>query len=62
MEEVTFTFNDDGTFELETKGYAGASCRQATKDVEKALGKKTSDTPTAEMSKPVKSQQKVGGK
>ena len=34
---------------LQTKGFAGPTCRDASKLLEQALGTVSSDTPTAEM-------------
>ncbi len=34
---------------LQTKGYAGTSCRDASRLLERALGAVASDVPTAEM-------------
>jgi hypothetical protein len=34
---------------VQTKGFTGATCRQASHALEQALGIKQSDTPTAEM-------------
>jgi len=39
----------DGQAVVTSKGFTGAACLKATADIEKALGHKTSDTPTAEM-------------
>jgi hypothetical protein len=38
-----------GATTLQSKGFAGPSCRQATRALEQALGLVASDTPTAEM-------------
>ena len=40
----------DGKFRVETSGYAGESCREATAKLEQRLGVKLTDEPTAEMS------------
>jgi hypothetical protein len=37
-----------GQIQIETKGFAGASCRDASRFLEEALGVKTEDRPTAE--------------
>lgn len=42
----------DGTVSLETQGFSGGECRQATKAYETALGTKLSDVATAEMHQP----------
>jgi hypothetical protein len=38
-----------GEARLQTQGYAGSSCRDASKLLEQALGAVRSDTPTSEM-------------
>jgi hypothetical protein len=38
-----------GESTVQTKGFSGSSCRQASRFVERALGVTQSDTPTAEM-------------
>jgi hypothetical protein len=37
-----------GQLKIETKGFAGSSCRDASRFLEEALGVKTEDRPTAE--------------
>ncbi len=37
-----------GETQVQTKGFAGASCREASKFIEQALGQRTKETPTAE--------------
>lgn len=44
---------------IKTSGFTGASCLQATLALERALGHKTGDTPTAEMRQPVAATQDV---
>jgi hypothetical protein len=38
----------DGQTRVETKGFSGAECRQASEFIEKALGRRTSETLTSE--------------
>lgn len=38
-----------GQTRLETKGFAGASCKDASRFIENALGRKVSEQATAEM-------------
>jgi Protein of unknown function (DUF2997) len=45
---ILVTFNADGTFEIETKGFDGRACKAATADLEHALGTVTSDRLTRE--------------
>lgn len=47
MEKIVITF-DGGTSTIETSGFKGTACQQATKDLEAALGKTTKDRKTAE--------------
>lgn len=39
---------EGATTTVETRGFVGRSCQQATAALEAALGRKTQDTPTAE--------------
>ena len=38
----------DGTTSVQTRGFAGSSCREASKFIEEALGKRTGEQLTAE--------------
>ncbi len=38
----------DGTSRVQTKGFAGEACRQASEQLEQALGQRTGETLTAE--------------
>lgn len=49
MKTITVTINEDGSTTVATSGFAGASCKAATAELEAALGATTSDTPTHEM-------------
>ncbi|MGB2824222.1 MAG: DUF2997 domain-containing protein [Phycisphaerae bacterium] len=49
MKIIEIIVNAKGEARLETKGFAGASCRDASRFIENALGKKLSDRPTAEL-------------
>lgn len=57
--EVVVSPTGDTT--VQTKGYAGGDCFQASQFLEQALGVKTSDRPTAEfyasVTRPVEAQQ-----
>ena len=46
--KIEITVSPQGETRLETKGFAGASCQDASRFVENALGEKLSDHPTAE--------------
>lgn len=48
MPTIEIVIDPQGNATLETKGYSGSSCRDASKFLEQALGTKTSDKPTAE--------------
>jgi hypothetical protein len=48
-----------GETTVQTKGYAGADCLQASKFLEQALGVVTSDTKTAEYHQTVDAEQQV---
>ena len=49
MKTIEIIVDAKGESTLQTKGFAGASCRDASKFIEQALGAAQSDTPTAEM-------------
>lgn len=42
-EQIIVVFRPDGTTSVETKGYVGASCKDASAFIEKALGKVESE-------------------
>jgi hypothetical protein len=46
---IEIIIDPSGAARLETKGFAGASCRDASRLLERALGTVESATPTAEM-------------
>ncbi len=48
MKSIEITVDKDGRVTVETKGFAGGSCREASRFVEEALGAKTSGQMTAE--------------
>jgi len=45
---IEVTVSPTGDVTVQTKGYAGAECRQASKFIEQALGVTVQDTNTAE--------------
>jgi hypothetical protein len=54
----------DGSSKIETKGFEGASCREASRFIEQALGKTVKETTTAEfyqMEQSLQHKQKEGG-
>lgn len=44
QKEIVMTFNEDGSVEMEGKGFIGTECDKAMKDYEQALGKQTKRT------------------
>ena len=48
MKTIEITVDRDGLVTVETRGFAGGSCREASRFVEEALGARTSERPTAE--------------
>lgn len=46
---IEITVSSTGQTKLETRGFAGPACRDASRQLEQALGMVTSDQPTAEM-------------
>ncbi len=48
MKTIEIIVSPQGETRLETKGFAGASCQDASRFIESALGEKLSDRPTAE--------------
>ncbi len=53
------TVSPQGEATVQTKGYAGADCLQASRFLEQALGVATSDTRTSEFYQPAAEQQQV---
>jgi hypothetical protein len=49
----------DGQARIETKGFSGAECRQASDFLEKALGQRTADAATSEFYQQAAQQQGV---
>ncbi len=48
MQTIEIIIQPDGQTKVETKGFAGSECRQASEFIEKALGQRTSEELTAE--------------
>jgi hypothetical protein len=46
---IEITVSPTGETTVQTKGFTGSSCRDASKALERALGIVQSDSPTAEM-------------
>ncbi len=48
MKTIEITVSADGKATVETKGFAGGGCKEASRFVERALGVVVADVPTAE--------------
>ena len=48
MKTIEITVGPRGETKVETKGFSGGACREASRFVEQALGRKTAETLTAE--------------
>jgi len=46
--KIEITVSPHGETSIETKGFAGASCQDASRFIENALGERLSDQPTTE--------------
>lgn len=47
--QIDVLITPEGEVKISTSGYKGSECLKATEALERALGAKTSDQPTAEM-------------
>jgi len=47
MKTIEITVDAQGRTKVETKGFAGVSCREASRFVEEALGQRTAEQVTA---------------
>ena len=48
MRTIEIVVAPDGSTQVETKGFAGSSCREASRFIEQALGRRTTETLTSE--------------
>ena len=48
MKTIEITVDAQGRVTVETRGFAGGQCREASRSVEEALGARTSERMTAE--------------
>ena len=48
MKTIEVVISPQGETKIETKGFAGSSCQQASQFLEQALGAQVSEMPTAE--------------
>lgn len=53
MQLIEITVAPDGGTRVETKGFAGSTCRQASAFVEQALGQRTGEQLTPEFYAPI---------
>ena len=60
---IEITISPSGEVSIQTRGYSGSSCRQASQFLEKALGQVARDRATAEMyqSQPTRQRNKARG-
>lgn len=49
MKKITVTVSKNGETTIETEGFVGASCQEATQPLEERLGVTTSDVPKEEL-------------
>jgi DUF2997 family protein len=56
---IEVTVSPQGETTVETKGYVGAGCRQASRFLEQALGLTTADTTTAEFFQTTSAEQRL---
>jgi hypothetical protein len=52
VKTIEITVDAQGRVTVETKGFAGGSCREASRSVEEALGARASERLTAEFYEP----------
>jgi len=52
MKQIEIIVSPDGKAVVQTKGFAGASCQDASRFIERALGEKISEQRTAEFYQP----------
>jgi hypothetical protein len=48
LKTIEITISPTGETTVQTKGFAGSACRDASKAIERALGEKTAETLTGE--------------
>ena len=59
MKIIEITINAKGETIVQTKGFTGSSCREASRFIEQALGQRTGETLTAELHQPQPEQQRL---
>jgi hypothetical protein len=48
VKTIEITVSPDGEAKVETRGFTGSECREASRFVEQALGRRTAETLTAQ--------------
>ncbi len=59
LKTIEVIINPKGEASIQTTGFTGTSCRDATKALEQALGISQSDKPTAEMYQAATTDQRI---
>ena len=59
MKTIEIIVSPSGKTQVETKGFTGSSCRQASEFIELALGQRTGEQLTSEFHQTVSQQQNV---
>ena len=59
MKTIEIIVSPDGQTHVETKGFAGTDCRQASEFIEQALGHRTGEQLTAEFHAPENQPQRL---
>jgi hypothetical protein len=60
MKTIEVVVSSQGEVTVETKGFAGSSCREASQFIEQALGQRTGEQLTAEFHQATAIQQQLG--
>jgi hypothetical protein len=59
LKTIEIIISPTGETTVQTKGFTGTSCRDASKFIEQALGERTAETLTAEFHQTAETQQQV---
>lgn len=59
MKIIEITVDTKGETTVQTKGFTGSGCREASQLIEQALGDKTSEKLTADFYQPAATQQQI---
>ena len=59
MKIIEITVDADGKAKVQTKGFTGGACKEASRFVERALGLVVADVPTAEAFLPVEVERRL---